>query len=302
MKTISIKVPASTANFGPGFDTLGMALTLYNTMEVSEEGGDIVCEISGEGAEHISRQKDNLFVRALRHGLHAAGREAPGLRIRFKNEIPMFRGLGSSSTAIVGGLLAANELSGNILSRDDLLRLAMEMEGHPDNVTPALVGGLVICMPCDGKLSFIRVAPSKDLNFVAAIPDVRVDTASARKLLPETVSRRDAVFNISRATYLVASLLQGSTEALGEAFEDRLHQPYRKPLVPAYDEVREAALREGALGVFLSGSGPTVMAVSKGSTMEIGEAMVSAWRKHNIRGVYKALSPDLQGAVVGVRS
>lgn len=301
MKTIAIKVPASTANFGPGFDTLGMALTLYNTMEVTEEGDEIVCEAAGEGADWLARQRDNLFIRAVRKGLEVAGRKMPGLRIRLKNDVPFFRGLGSSSTAVIGGLMAANELSGNTMSRDDLLRLAVEMEGHPDNVTPALVGGLVICMPHDGKTPFIRVAPPKDLIFIAAIPDVRVDTATARRLLPDTIPRADAVYNISRAAYLVASLLQGNTDGLAEAFGDRLHQPYRKHLVPAYEQVCEAALRTGALSVFLSGSGPTLMAVAQGGATEIGEAMVTVWQRHSIGSIYKTLQPDLQGAVVGVR-
>lgn len=261
---IKIVVPATSANVGPGFDCLGVALSLYNTfyIEEIEEGFEF------EGCEDKFKNDKNLVAKSMAYFFK---NEAPdfvpsGYRIKFESDIPVSRGLGSSAACIVAGIIAANHFSGIGLKKDALLRIATEIEGHPDNVAPALFGNMTIAL-CNniGELSMDIVDISEDIKFCALIPDFRLSTEKSRSVLPDSISYKDAVFNISRAAMLISSLSSGNTELLKYACDDRLHQPYRSTLIPEFETVVDIAYSYGAHGVFLSGAGPTVMTVISGS-------------------------------------
>lgn len=274
MSGVTVRVPASTANLGPGFDCFGMALQLFNTVALCESDQAAVT-VKGEGAAELTGRRDNLALRSVRAFYAALGREAPKFRVVLDNNIPFARGLGSSAAAIVGSLVAANELAGGPLANDRLLKLAAEIEGHPDNVAAALLGGLTICVS-DGRGSFLGYAavpvPS-ELRAVLFIPHFRLSTERARAVLPAHVSRRDAVYNIGRASLLVAALATGQLNVLRLATEDRLHQPYRESLFPAAKKLMAAALDAGALGAFLSGAGPTILAFVRDDGRQVAARM-----------------------------
>jgi homoserine kinase len=276
---IRVRVPATTANLGPGFDALGLALRLHNTVELDAAPSPRI-EIEGEGAMSLPRDTSHLAYRAALAVVESRGRHggaAPrAFHLRQHNRIPLARGLGSSAAAIVGGAAAANALLGGPLDPQALIDLAAGLEGHPDNVAPAVLGGLVACVTTEsGKIRWTRLIP-KRLRVVIAIPEFAVSTAEARHLLPEAVPFRDAVFNVTRTALLVAALAEGRMDLLDEATRDRLHQPYRARLVPGLDAVFAAAREAGAHGVALSGSGPTVVAF--GEAPGIGEAMRRAFQ------------------------
>ncbi len=270
---IRVRVPATTSNLGPGFDALGLALRLHNTLALEEAEAPRI-EIEGEGAVALPRDATHLAYRAalaVVDAVRARGAHRGGLprafHLRQHNRVPLARGLGSSA--------AANALLGNPLDEQALIDLAAGMEGHPDNVAPAVLGGLVACVTTEaGKIRYTRLIP-KRLRVVIAIPEFAVSTAEARRLLPEQVPFRDAVFNVTRTALLVAALAEGRADLLDEATRDRLHQPYRARLVPGLDAVFAAARKAGAHGVALSGSGPTVVAF--GETKGLGEAMRRAF-------------------------
>ena len=295
---IRVRVPATSANLGPGFDALGLALRLYNTLTL-EPAGHPEIEIEGEGAGTLPRDAAHLaYQAALAVAARAEGGGAAGtraFRLRQQNQIPLASGLGSSAAAIVGGAVAANALLGAPLGRQALLDLAAEMEGHPDNVAPALFGGLVVCARTATGVRWIRLAPPP-LNVVLAVPDYHVSTDEARRRLPARVPFPDAVFNVARATLLVAALTGGRPDLLDEATQDRLHQPYRETLVPGLSDVFAAARRAGAYGVALSGSGPTVLAF--GDAPEIGPAMAQAFRAAGAACRILHAEFDTDGAVV----
>ena len=276
---IRVRVPATTSNLGPGFDALGLALRLYNTLEVDAAPTPRI-EIEGEGAMSLPRDTSHLAYRAALAVLEAvrgrhSGMSPRALHLRQHNRIPLARGLGSSAAAIVAGAAGANALLGGPLDRAALIDLAARMEGHPDNVAPAVLGGLVACVAAEaGRIRTIRLIP-KRLRVVIAIPEFAVSTAEARRLLPETVPFGDAVFNVTRTALLVAALVEGRMDLLDEATRDRLHQPYRARLVPGLESVFAAARLAGAHGVALSGSGPTVVAF--GEARGLGDAMRKAF-------------------------
>ena len=295
---IRVRVPATSANLGPGFDALGLALRLYNTLTL-EPADHPAIEIEGEGTGTLPRDTAHLaYQAALAVAARAEGGGAAGaraFRLRQQNQIPLSSGLGSSAAAIVGGAVAANALLGAPLGRQALLDLAAEMEGHPDNVAPALFGGLVVCARTPAGVRWIRLAPPP-LNVVLAVPDYHVSTDEARRRLPARVPFPDAVFNVTRATLLVAALTGGRPDLLDEATQDRLHQPYRETLVPGLTDVFAAARRAGAYGVALSGSGPTVLAF--GDAPEIGPAMAQAFRAAGAACRILHAEFDTDGAVV----
>ncbi len=276
---ITVRVPATTANLGPGFDAVGLALRFYNTVTLAASERPEI-EIRGEGERTLPRDPSHLAYRAAlavveRAGAGARSPRPRAFRLVQHNRIPLARGLGSSAAAIVGGAAAANALLGGPLGPQPLLDLATEMEGHPDNVAPALLGGAVVCARTPSGVRWIRLVPPR-LRVVVAVPDFTVSTAEARRLLPQHVPFADAVFNVTRTALLVAALTAGRTDLLGEATQDRLHQPYRERLIPGLGQVFEAARRAGASGVALSGSGPSVVAF--GDAPGIGAAMVDAFR------------------------
>lgn len=260
MEGVKIRVPATSANLGPGFDCLGVALNLYNRLEVHEDDR-LRIESEGEGAALIPADASNLTYRAMKRAYEAAGRQCPHFFIRQVNAIPLARGLGSSAAAIVGGLVAANALMGNPLPKHALARIACALEGHPDNVVPCLYGGLAASAMDGDEVHYALAQPHERFHFAAMAPDFGLPTKAARQALPDVYPKADAVQNVGRAVLMYAALTQGDAALLSAACRDRLHQPYRKALIPEWDDVNACAADNGALAVCLSGAGPTVMAV-----------------------------------------
>lgn len=254
-------VPATTANLGPGFDVLGLALNLYNAFNIEEIESGLEINILPEGSVDLPLDERNLVYKAAMRLFNEVGFKPGGLRITIDNGVPMGRGLGSSSTAIVGGLAAANEVAKAGLSKDELFTLASEIEGHPDNVGPAIFGGFTICYPVGTGFKAASYKPAGTLQPVLLIPDSTLETKQARAVLPKEVSIADAVFNISRSTLLVSALLNGRSELLRDAMQDRLHQPYRAPLIPGLTELIEEVGKIPHVGIALSGAGPSLICI-----------------------------------------
>lgn len=297
--TVKIRVPGTTANCGPGFDAVGIACTIYNDLELTLSSQDgISLEVTGEGAGTIPADESNVVVKAVRMVLAKTGQQAKGISLKMTNHIPLSRGLGSSAAAIVGGLVAANELTGRHLTNEDLLTMATSIEGHPDNVAPAIFGGITVSIMESGSVKYLRFLPPANFSMVAVIPEFNLSTKAARKVLPETVPFADAVFNVSRTALLIGALCTGELNLLLHALEDRLHQPYREELIPGMAQVLAAARQAGALGAALSGAGPCLLAFTAGNSSQIGEAMVKAFQLHKIRARYQHLQIDTQGAAI----
>jgi homoserine kinase len=294
---IHVRVPATSANLGPGFDALGLALALYNEVEAREADG-VSVQVEGQGAGRLSTTADNVVARGVRLAYEAAGRPFKGVALRCVNGVPTSRGLGSSAAAWVGGLVAGNALCGGPLSREAVLELATRAEGHPDNVSAALLGGLTVsCVGADGTVTAVSLPVAGRLTWVALIPETTSSTAEARAVLPTTVPRADAVFNVQRVALLLAALQSGRLDALGAALDDRLHQPYRLRLFPWLPPVIEAARRAGALGCVLSGAGPAALAIGLGDGSAIAQAMQAALKEAGLAGAARAFAVDTEGAV-----
>ena len=262
-----VRVPASSANLGPGFDTLGLAVSLYDTVEVEVTASGLEVEIFGEGAEELPRDSSHLVVKAINSGLRAADVTAPGLRVTCHNTIPQSRGLGSSAAAAVAGVVAANALSGDTLSTDEIVQLSSAFEGHPDNAAASVLGDAVVSwteIPVDGKSQpsyrAVGVPVHKDIRATALVPKFHASTQAVRKVLPEQVTHMDARFNVSRVAVMTVAL-QSHPELLAEGTRDRLHQPYRADVLPVTAEWVNK-LRNRGYAAYLSGAGPTVMVLS----------------------------------------
>jgi homoserine kinase len=282
---------------GSGFDVLGLALGLYNTIEIETTSRGVELTVEGEGAERLQKVGErSLVLRAARATFAYLGVTSPGLRIHLKNEIPLKRGLGSSATACLGGVIAAAQLCGRALSPEEVLKLALPLEGHPDNITPALVGGLTATCLSDAGIRFIKIPIPDAIKIVAVIPDMELGTAEARRALPKQVPLADAVHNVGRAALLVAALVTGDLSVLDEATRDRLHQPYRAKLIPGMEAVLAAARRAGALAAFLSGAGSTLVAFVDRDAETVGRAMVEAWTRNGMRSQVKILTIEREGA------
>ena len=294
---VTVRVPATTANLGPGFDCLGMALNLHNTVTLTRSHRFNIT-ISGEGEKLLSRGKDNLVYRAITRFFNKVGQPVPDLQIDCHNEIPLARGLGSSTTAIVCGLVAANSLLSNARSKDELLQVGIEMEGHPDNLTPALFGGCQVVVMDDTGLVHERVPVHRSWKMVLFIPDFEMSTVKARAMLPRQIAREDAVYNLGRVALLTKALITGQADHLKVATQDRLHQPYRQSLFPAMSNIFAAALYAGADGVFLSGSGPTILALSRSKSSTIGKAMLTEAERAGIKGKIRAAELSEVGAQI----
>lgn len=299
MKKVAVTVPASTANLGPGFDCLALALSLRNTVEFYETGQGLELDVEGEGEERIALDSTNLIVRAAEAVFEKAGRRPAGLRVHAVNGIPVGSGMGSSSAAIVGGLAAANALVDARLTRDDLLRLATEIEGHPDNVAAALFGGLTVAS-ASGEELLVKSLAVPPLKVVIVLPSLKLSTAEARAALPAQVPLKDAVFNLGRVLFTVQALTQVDYELLRFAMADRLHQPYRKALIPGFDEVSMAARKAGAAAVALSGAGPSLVAFAPDRHWEIANAMKAAFEAAGLSSRTFVLPADRQGVQVQV--
>ena len=284
------RVPASTANLGPGFDCLGLALGLYNTVNLTVAGTTEV-SVFGEGIGALPLNQKNLVLRAARRLAEWAGVRVPGWRLQQDNEIPLARGLGSSSAAIVGGLVAANELLRAEATPQDLLDLATELEGHPDNVAPALFGGLTVCARDDAGVHCIAFPPPAGLEVCVGIPATQISTEEARAALPDSYSREDTVHALSHASLTLAALVAGRYEVLRAAMRDRIHEPYRLALVSRLAEGIEAAENAGAQAAVLSGSGPSIAAFCTELDSKVEDAMLDAFGRIGLRAECRWLVP-----------
>jgi homoserine kinase len=297
---VTVSVPASTSNLGPGFDCLGLALDLRNelTVELVEGPGVTLVEIHGEGENTLSRVEGNMLVQAARLVLP---KRLPGhLVFKAVNRIPLARGLGSSAAAAVAGLWAGAHLFGTLSrSEDELEALAVKLEGHPDNVAPCVHGGLTASLVENGRSIAQRLNIHPSFSAVIGVPEFELATRKARAALPKTVPLADAVFNTSRAILLVRALETGRTRGLDVLMEDRLHQPYRARLVPGLANALSAAVKAGAAGAALSGSGPAVLALVTGdSGRRVGNAIRRAFAAKRVKSRALELSFDHQGVRV----
>lgn len=302
-----LRVPATSANLGPGFDVFGMSLSLYNILEFEERPhGSVRIEVSGEGVDDVPRVKEyNLAYRGFSRYFESRGRKAPGVRLHQYNEVPVTRGLGSSATAIVSGLYAAMLLDGRQVDREELLRLAVQVEGHPDNVAPAVYGGFVVSgvygQESDKRVHTARLLVPPELSCIVAIPNFMLSTGLARRVLPGQISMPDAVSNVRNAALLVASLATGSLEnweqVLPDVIGDRLHQPYRLPLIKGGERAMEAARSAGAIAAAISGSGPSILAFAKEQAQGpgIGNAMRQAFAQVGVPVRIMQLRPETLG-------
>jgi homoserine kinase len=297
---VTARVPATAANLGAGFDCLGIALELRSevTLDLERPFG---VDIEGEGQERLPRDGRNMVARTVGTFFERIGRPAPPFRLIQRNHIPQTGGLGSSSAALVGALLAANVAAGRPMDAAELLCLAAELEGHPDNVAPALLGGLVVAVtePDVGLITIALDVPP-ELSAVLFVPGFVMRTKRARQLLPKLVPHRDAVFNASRTALLVSALQTGRLDLLRVAMQDRLHQPYRSQLFPAMGAIFEAALGAGALGACLSGAGSAVLAFATGHQSLIGEAMQRVAAARGVEGRWLVADIARHGAEVVV--
>lgn len=270
---IRVRVPATSANLGPGFDCMGLALGLYNYITVEEIEKGLVIDILDDSKRYLAADERNLVYRAMKRVFEKVGYRARGLKITMENHVMVTRGLGSSSAGIVGGLLAANAMCKNPLSKDELLDLAVEIEGHPDNVTPALLGGFTITVMKKNGPRYIREEIRDDLRFAALVPDFFLQTKRSRTVIPRTVRHKDAVFNASRTALLTACLLTGKYENLRTAAADRLHQDYRRKLIPNMETIFRLCYQNGAYAVYLSGAGPTIVAMVAADNQKFQESV-----------------------------
>jgi homoserine kinase len=300
---IIITVPATTANLGPGFDCIGAALTLYNQFQftlLSDTDEDVKITVRGTEADRVSTDRNNLLYQSFVKLYQHLGKTPPKVAIEIQLGVPLARGLGSSATAIVGGLVGANQLTGTPLDTKEVMELAIAMEGHPDNVVPALLGNCRLSMGETGNWQVCEIPWHDEIAPVVAIPDFELSTEEARSVLPAQISRSDAIFNIARLGLLLRGLETGREDWLRVAMEDKLHQPYRQGLIRGYETVKAAALSAGAFGMVISGAGPTLLALTdRDRSFSVASAMQEAWKNEGIVADVQILALESQGARVG---
>jgi homoserine kinase len=294
-----VRVPASTANLGPGFDCIGLALKLYLTVAarvLPEASKECRLRISGEGAEEPPANEDNLICRAMRVTAEHEGWILPPLELDVNNELPLARGLGSSATAIIAGITLASLICNQELSAETVLRYAAQMEGHADNVAAAYLGGLVVsCLKPDGTVLAIKKSWPSELKVVVISPEAFLKTTETRNVLPANVPREDAVFNLQRVALFLAALEAGTYDLLWDAMQDRLHQAYRQSLVPGLAEALATSPQSDLVGVALSGAGPSVVALTRDRSDEIGEAIAESFRRHDVAARVRVWEGDHEG-------
>lgn len=300
---IRVKVPATTANMGPGYDVLGMALSQYSTFQCQEDD-KISLSIKGLESEKLVNQdhEANLVVRSMNHLFKYVDKYPKGYKLEIINDIPLARGMGSSASAIVGGLLVANYLVGANLNQDEILKLATQIEGHPDNVAPALMGNIVLSTKIpDDQVIYHSIKPFDDLTCVLFIPDYEVSTSMSRAVLPQSISMADAVHTSGHLSLMLAGFMTGNKDLIGQTMVDRLHEPYRKSLIKNFDDFKASALEVGAFAFSLSGSGSTIIAYcDHDSAPHVKRAFKEVSQKYSISGTSKIIAPCSQGAVCEV--
>ena len=278
VSAVTVRVPATTANLGPGFDTLGLALNLWNEAVFQRVESGLAITVQGEGQDVLPLDRKNLVLRAVEEYCSRINQPVPGLEVRCTNQIPLGSGLGSSASATLLGLLGANAIFGEPFSRDQILELAIQMEGHPDNAAAAVHGGLVVVSGLDSHDWLVRCFQIPALSAAVVLPEFDFPTHTARAALPKQVPFADAVFNMGRVLLVVEALRTGDLDLLGKAMEDRLHQPYRIPLIPRAKEVMAAARNAGAAAIAISGAGPSVIAFAAVDPAQVGAAMVDEFQ------------------------
>ena len=307
---VSYKVPATTANLGPGFDCLGLALPIYNIITIEETvmpstGIEVNVMKDFENAElieeldSIPNDKDNIVYKAVEILYNLVGQDPSEIKINIKSSIPIAKGLGSSASVIVGGLMAANDLLGNPADEAALLSIATEAEGHPDNVVPAILGGLVMSsMEDDGSVIYRRLDWPEDWHITVCIPDFELATNISRSVLPEKVPMEDAKFNARRLAMLIHAIDTVDAKLMKSALEDRLHQPYREKLVPGFKEIKEALKHEeNVLGTVISGAGPSIVIISQKNNLEkIYQTVKEIWDNMNVHCDIRTLTVEKCGA------
>ncbi len=307
LKTVTVTVPGTTSNLGPGFDCLGAALTLRNRFRFSvkqeakeEDRGSVHIQVTGIEADRVTTDDSNLAYQAFAKFYQHIGQAPPSVQIEIHLEVPLARGLGSSATAIVGGVVGANLLANSPLSQEAVMALAIALEGHPDNVVPALIGGCQLAASSvDGTWQVCPVPWHSDVIPVVAIPNFELSTAEARRVLPQTYSRADAIFNMAHLGLLVRGLETGCEPWLRAALQDRIHQPYRQSLIPGYETLQAAAIAAGAYGLVISGAGPTLMTLSHATNAQtVADAMSKTWMAQGIESKALVLAIDPQGVIV----
>lgn len=303
---VTVKVPATTANIGPGFDSLGLALPIFNTITVEETimpGTGIEINIIDETNEQdiisIPTDENNIVYKAIELLYNSIGQTPSELKITIKTQIPIARGLGSSAAVIVGGLIAANELLGRPADEAALLSIATEIENHPDNITPALVGGFVVSsLEDDGSVVYSKINWPNDWNITVCIPDYELSTSIARSVLPESVPMKDAIFNLKHVGMLIQAVNSHDEKLMKVALDDRLHQQYREKLIPGLKEIKEALKHEeNVMGVVISGAGPSILVISYGNNLaHIRETVSNVWADLNVKSKILTLQVEENGA------
>jgi homoserine kinase len=295
MSKVNVSVPASTANLGPGFDCLALALDLRNTLEIDIIGKGVEISIEGEGAEELPKDKNNLCMQAFKKYYDVFEKPLPGMRVRMHNRIPLRSGLGSSSATIIAGLLAADALHEGRFSTQQILKLVSELEDHLDNASASLLGGF-IAVTKEGKDILTQQIPISDLSLVIVLPEVTLSTRKMRKALPTQITHQDAAYNLSHLVFTIEALRGGDLKKLGKVMKDRLHQPYRVPLIPGYPEAEKAALDSGADAVALSGAGPAMVAFTRENHATIVRVMLEAFHAIGLQARQFILPVDHTGA------
>jgi homoserine kinase len=292
---IKVTVPGTSANIGPGFDAFGLALSIYNTFSFEEKNDG---KLTIRGVERKHQSDTNLVYRSMQKVFRKVGYHPKGLYIHSEVNIPISRGLGSSATCIVGGLFGANQMIGSPLSTNELFDMAVELEGHPDNVAPAIFGGLVVSMNDHGNNLYIKNLVHSCYEFFALVPDFPLSTADARQVLPKKLSFNDATHNLPRATMTYLALIDGSEEILKQSMKDRLHQPYRKKLITHYDMITKKAREMNCLNTCISGAGPTILVINSKSNGNFQSEM-SSYLAEKVPGwEMLSLFPDNTGVQV----
>ncbi|VAW43128.1 Homoserine kinase [hydrothermal vent metagenome] len=296
MNQVTVTIPATSANLGPGFDCLGLALALYNKITFTAVSAPtLIIEISGIDAAKLPTDESNLVYQSACRVFDLLGKRPSGLHIQQENNILVGSGLGSSATAVLGGLLAANALVDGSLSQSEILEMATALEGHPDNVAPALFGGLVLGL-MDGETVHIEQLPIAQQQVAVILPDFELSTRAARAALPAQISRQDAVFNASRLGLLIRALETAAYAKLPLAMQDKLHQPYRLPLIPGMGDAFKAAYAAGAAGVALSGAGPSLIAFAADGHAKIVEGVTAVFSQNHLTSRSWILPIDTSGS------
>jgi homoserine kinase len=288
---IRVRVPATTANLGPGFDTLGLALNMYNIFSFEEIDSGL--EILGVPQQY--NNKDNLVYKSMLKTFEKIGYKSSGIRIVVEGDIPVSRGLGSSAACIVGGIVGANEIAKGKLSKDDILKIATEIEGHPDNIAPAIFGGLVISMVDESNILYNILDIEEKFKFIALIPDFSLSTKKARTVLPLNVDYRDAIDNVGRVSMLLSALINGNLDLLKYGLKDKLHQPYRGKLIKDYFNIIGKCEELGAIGTYLSGAGPTIMCLREKEDVAFNERINNYLQTLDENWNIKELEVDFEG-------